>query len=592
MCSNPCISTQTRRIESGGCKIPIELHYGLPHSRSRWLAGLFIVAWFLLISKAAYQASFSDDDLFNIALTYVMNVREWFEYLLSPRLSLDNLRPMGLLIYAAVARLAGLQYGPYVVVLQLLHLAVAYLLWRWLEPSARETWPAAFGIALFTGHAAILAAYWKPMYVFDVLCTLFLLLTLLAYRQGRWIWAVATFWLAYKSKETALALPAVLTLYEFLYRPEDTRKAWLRLAPFWLIALLFGIQAALRPERPNHDYDMRFSLAAIAMCAVFYAGKILFLPYGGFLLSAIPALVPRRDTLFGVAAFWLLLAPMLVFPGRLQSAYLYGPMIGLAIAAAAFAAAYPGAAAILLLLWLPINYWQVRIARQPILALGHEHGPYIRQVRDALANSAPPPPALLYDGAPPTLGNWGIDGLFRIAARSPHAAVYSATSPAGRAALRQPGAFLLHWNWQTHRLYREQFQPETPPLPYIDFATQDPLWQLDDRWYAADGPCRWTQPQASLTLRPPSGVARFRLRANFAAGQAGTLRVYTGATELLATPLGAAGWHDFDRGPFTLPNAEPVQVTLVVDPPFRRPGNSEPLGALVCAIGFQPQLPR
>ena len=61
---------------------------------------------------------------------------------------------------------------------------------------------------------ALFDAVWKPMYVFDVLCATFCLLSVLMWTRRRWILSLLAFWLAYKAKELAVMLPAVLLCYE------------------------------------------------------------------------------------------------------------------------------------------------------------------------------------------------------------------------------------------------------------------------------------------------------------------------------------------------------------------------------------------
>jgi hypothetical protein len=51
----------------------------------------------------------------------------------------------------------------------------------------------------FVFSAAAFDAYWKPMYVFDLLCTTFSLASILFYAYRRWILSFIAFWLAYKS---------------------------------------------------------------------------------------------------------------------------------------------------------------------------------------------------------------------------------------------------------------------------------------------------------------------------------------------------------------------------------------------------------
>jgi len=93
--------------------------------------------------------------------------------------------------------------------------------------------------AFFTLSATALDAYWKPMYVFDLLCTTFSLASILLYAWRRRVLSFIAFWLAYKAKELAVMLPAVLVAYEYWFGERRFKV----LIPFLLASLSFGIQA-------------------------------------------------------------------------------------------------------------------------------------------------------------------------------------------------------------------------------------------------------------------------------------------------------------------------------------------------------------
>ena len=69
----------------------------------------------------------------------------------------------------------------------------------------------------------------------------------------------ALFWLAYKSKEPAVMLPAVLACYEWWLG----ERRWKRLVPFLLVSLSFGLQGLLLNPSQDHDYAFRFGLPAL-----------------------------------------------------------------------------------------------------------------------------------------------------------------------------------------------------------------------------------------------------------------------------------------------------------------------------------------
>ena len=148
---------------------------------------------------------------------------------------------------------------------------------------------------MFAFHMALFEAIWKPMYVFDVLCGTFCVLSLLAYSRQRWILSFVAFWLAYKAKEVAVMLPLVLVCYEYWFG----KRRWLRLAPFFLVSLSFGIQGILLNPNQDNDYTFRFTPAALAKTSVFYADRLFLVPYLGFLLPAAAYVSRNRRTWFG-----------------------------------------------------------------------------------------------------------------------------------------------------------------------------------------------------------------------------------------------------------------------------------------------------
>src|SRR5579859_3407404 len=172
-----------------------------PVSR-RWLPfALFVAAaaLFFIANRAAYQGYFSDDDLAGMGWPTFVGNSVFIQGLLTPEFIPDNLRPVGFLYYRYLGRAFKLWFAPYVAVLQILHIVNVVLLLFLLRRMGFSLFAAGSGALFYAFNAVVLEAYWKPMYVFDVLCCLFCLLTLLFYVRGRWLLALIPFWLAYKS---------------------------------------------------------------------------------------------------------------------------------------------------------------------------------------------------------------------------------------------------------------------------------------------------------------------------------------------------------------------------------------------------------
>ena len=109
--------------------------------------------------------------------------------------------------------------------LQAFHLLNVWLLWLVARRLGAPPFAAAAACLFFGLHMALFDDFWKPMYIFDVLCATFCLLSLWCYASERWVLSFAAFWLAYKSKELAVMLPAVLLVLRDLVRQTAVEAA-------------------------------------------------------------------------------------------------------------------------------------------------------------------------------------------------------------------------------------------------------------------------------------------------------------------------------------------------------------------------------
>src|SRR5579871_3615224 len=297
---------------------------------NRWAGlALFVAAalLFLIANRGAYRGYFQGDELDNIGWTPQVPLLVYAQDLINPVYNARNFRPVGHFYFRVMSRTFGLDFPPYVIPLHLVHLLNIWLLWIVLRHLGASAYAAAAGVAFFAFHLAVFDVYWKPMYAFDLFCCTFCLLSLVFWIERRWLLSFAAFWFAYKSKELAVMLPAVLAGYEWIYR----RRNWRPLIPFFLASISFGVQGILR--NPNHDnaYTFHFTLAALIAGAQFYAAALFGVPFLGFALLAVPVLKRERRMLFGLAATVILLVPLVFLPGRLFSAYWYVPLAGAAI---------------------------------------------------------------------------------------------------------------------------------------------------------------------------------------------------------------------------------------------------------------------
>jgi hypothetical protein len=551
---------------------------------------VIIAALFLIANRGAYKGYFGDDEFDNLALTRAIGPGEAITGLLTPRYYENNFRPVGHLFYRALGAAAGLDYPPYIAALHLLHFANILLLWLVLRHLQLPFWASALTLWAFAFHMAVFGIYWRPMYVYDLLCGTFCLLALLFWLYDRWILSLLSFWLAYRSKEIAVMLPVALAAYELLLG----KRRWLRLAPFFAISIWFGARGLFLATHLNSAYTMHFQPGDLAKSVLFYSSRVFLAPpVAALFLLLVPVLIAlltrERAIWFGLIAFAALLTPMLLLSERLSGAYLYVPLIGLTIAIGAIAARPRAALAVaaVLLLWIPWDYVDLRRQRREALSQVGDRRAYIATLSD-LIHSQPELTSFLYLDGPflesGALGaiRWLHPGVDILMARE--------DGPDRGKILEQPELAVLYWNRSAHRLEPAVRTPATPDAAFLDIGSRLPVWQLGDGWFPADGAYRWTRPHATARLLRPANATEFELTVNI--GQQYLERIHRSHVEvaLNGQKIGAA---DFDRlgyqtvrwklGPAP---GGPAEVAFDTSPPY--PG-TDPLGSAICSFGFLPK---
>jgi hypothetical protein len=244
-------------------------------------------------------------------------------------------------------------------------------------------------------------------------------------------------------------LPLVLAAFEIWFG----QRRWKPLVPFFLASLSFGVQGILGNPNKDNDYTFRFTAAALARTSVFYAGRVFLVPYLGFVAPALALLARNRRTWFGLAAMGLFLLPLLFLPGRMFSAYCYLPFAGLAIAITGLAeggadplvragrprpafgttmsascreaqagrrgrrprtwgSAPQVALALFLLLWLPMDFHELRVRRRDTLAKDDEVRTWMNAVR-RFAAGGERVDAFVFAGTPTGFHQWGVEGALK-----------------------------------------------------------------------------------------------------------------------------------------------------------------------------------
>lgn len=557
----------------------------------RWLPLallLAVCALFLILNRAAYKGYFSDDDFDTILTTRDIGPREWSYWFLTPQLSTANFRPAGHIYYFALNRLAGLNFPRYVLPLHVLHLLNIMLLWLLLLRLGLNPYAAVAGAAFFALNVSAFDAYWKPMYVFDVLCTVFCLATLLLYARGHWILAILTMWLGYKSKELAIMLPLVLLAYEYWLG----ERRWFKLVPFFVISLCFGLQAVLSPQPKGSPYAFVITLGAFWQTLSFYSSRLFLLPFAGLALLALPFAIRDRRIWLGAVILTAFFTPLMFLPGRMFAVYTYLPLTGVAIELAVLASlAPPTATLVFFAIWIPWNIVELRADRKATLAADDQ----VRVFAGALlafARSHPDPPAVVFSSVPESFHAWGIQAALNYPYRSAKITARFLDETQARALPDDARVTSINWDRYRNRVWLLSKDPSAPDASYLKMGPETPIWQLDRGWYGLDDYFRWTEPHASAHLTWPPDAAQFEMVVNVSPS---ILKV-NGHVDVRPSINGLdLGVQRFNRpGIETLHWKLPVReqarasVEFTFEPAGHFPPDPRTLGAPVVAFGFVP----
>lgn len=403
---------------------------------------LLFAAAFLVVNRGAYRGYFQDDEIDNLSWTPHLPASDYLEAVLTPRFFPNNFRPVGHFYFRETEHFCGLDFPRYVAVIHVLHLLNVWLIWLLARRLGARPWPAAAACLFFGFHMALFDALWKPMYVLNVLCATFCLLSLLCYARGRWVLAFASFWLAYKAKELAVMLPVVLACYEIGFG----QRRWKPLVPFFAASLSFGLQGLLLNPNRDNDYTFRFTLAALAKTGRFYAERIFLVPYLGLALPLAAWVAANRRTFFGLAMMGLFFFPLLFLPGRLFAAYCYVPFIGLAVALAGICeTARPAFVALFLALWLPQDLHVLRVERRETLARDTQVRAWMTAL-GTFAKYGPPVEAFVFSGAPAGFERWGVEGALKYFYKRGDLRIYADGEPAATQALASSRVAIMTWD--------------------------------------------------------------------------------------------------------------------------------------------------
>ena len=369
------------------------------------------------------------------------------------------------------------------------------------------------------------------------------------------------------------------------------KKRWKPLAPFFLLSAWLALQALiLNPgAREETPYSFHFTLGALAVTSSFYASRVFLIEDLGFVVPIFAWFTRNRRVWFGTAAMILFLTPVLFLPGRIQTAYLYLPFTGLAIALTGAAEmCHPAIIVAALVIFAPLELHDLRIQRRDTLAKDDDARAWVSTWSKYAANAGPID-TFLWNGNPSGFEGFGIIGAIKsLYPGTGYQIQYYEKPPV---AVEGKRVAILTWNQSLHKLDIATHMPDTRDTSYIDANSATPMWQLGDGWSNPEGGFRWISPNTTAKLERPDGASHFEMRvlANSTLMQSAgtvTVQVSLNGVDLPAQKITQAGWHSLT---WDLPSAPagPVSLTIHTDPPFHSGGDPRTLGIAVGALGFR-----
>jgi len=307
---------------------------------------LFLIGcYFFRLTRYSLRTGFSSDDLMNLHRAWFSPLRTLIRANLLFFLPSDFVRPMGCLWYRSIFYFTGFNgalFHAADLALLLANIFLTYAVARRLS-----------GSRLAALAAALLLSYqrrWTPLYfdtgyIYDVLCYFFTFAALLWYiaiRQKNRAPGIAEsaallglFVCALNSKEMAIALPAVLALYELLYAPRRSVRL-IAITTAMTVAFMVG-RAGYMVSNPAYRPEigwMRFNqttghfLNEIFVLNDWFTAPITLAVCGALLMLAVAA---RSKPLIFAWAFTAITAlPIAFVPPRNGPQY-YIPLFGCAL---------------------------------------------------------------------------------------------------------------------------------------------------------------------------------------------------------------------------------------------------------------------
>jgi len=338
----------------------------------RLLAPILLLTITILSYLPAFRNGFVYDDHYQIEknpyirdfsqLKILLTKEVWY---FSPATKSNNYRPVSMLSYLLIHQLFGFNPVAYHLANLLFYLVTVLVVWR-IFLHYVPALSAFVGALLFSTHPVHVECVAWIGGSHDILCGLFLFVSLLLYLQKKNVLSLISFALALFSKETAIAFPVIVAADYFLFGNRDKRNAmnWcvgaITLVVFYSAIRIYALGSFLRVNESSSD-PLSIVQAGLTFCGLYLSKMFLPIHLNAFYDFSIPipfgvswpglvvlccvlilAFTFRKNKIFVFGCVWFatLLLPALfskgVSPALFAERYLYLPSAGFFLALISF----------------------------------------------------------------------------------------------------------------------------------------------------------------------------------------------------------------------------------------------------------------
>ena len=314
-------------------------------SRGERIALALLLAIFTWFTWRGLIVFFSGDDMMNMHAAWIINPWRLWRSLIE--IWLPVYRPMGGVVYRVFYSIFGFHPLPLYIFCWLLLAANLVLAWRFLRTIFPAHYAALTALSLVLVHGDFQDLYLSAGTIYDRLWFLFTVLGLTIYarmknpRDQVLVCLMCIF--AMDSKESGVALPALLACYELLFQPWKTRLR--KLGPLYIalavISLLFVFgRVRHTPElasNPAYGPHIRLTLWLTRVSEYFAIAVYKHVTFsktttGAIVLAtiALAIILRNRAMIFGWLFFVITITPIALISSR-PGYVLYVPGLGVGI---------------------------------------------------------------------------------------------------------------------------------------------------------------------------------------------------------------------------------------------------------------------